>query len=172
MPELKMPDINHVLIAGKLTNEPVFRKTANGSSVTSFHLASNRKYRDNSGVWRENSCYVGVVAWNKLAESTLKIVKNGSAVMVEGEMQSRSWRNEDGTARNIVEIRARRIQLLDKKNMSAVDIESQINNHETDLTEKQDSLKVPEQKNDQIDKPESDKIEPTDFDFGYQNLKL
>jgi single-strand DNA-binding protein len=115
MIELKMPDINTVLIAGNLTCDPSFRKTTNGTPVANFYIASNRKFKDNTGQWRENVCYVGVVAWYKLAESCYENLKRGSAIIVDGELQSRSWRNNDGTSRNVVEIKARRIQFLNRK---------------------------------------------------------
>ncbi|NIR50378.1 single-stranded DNA-binding protein [candidate division KSB1 bacterium] len=115
MGNLKMPDINNVMIAGNLTNEPSFRKTTNGTSVANFHIASNRKFKDNSGQWRENVCFIGVVAWHKLAESCFEFLTKGSAVLVEGELQSRSWKNNDGTSNNVVEIKARRIQFLNRQ---------------------------------------------------------
>jgi single-strand DNA-binding protein len=57
---------------------------------------------------------VGVVAWNKLAESCRDRLKKGSAVLVDGELQSRSWKTEEGHNRSIVEIKAKRIQFLNK----------------------------------------------------------
>ena len=52
MSDLKMPDINNILIAGNITSEPTFRKTSNGTSVTNFYVVSNRKFRDNTGQWQ------------------------------------------------------------------------------------------------------------------------
>ncbi len=111
----KMPDINTVIIAGNLTKDPVLRKTTNGTPVANFFIASNRRYRDNSGQWREDVCYVGVVAWYKLAESCFEYLRKGSAVLIDGELQSRNLRSSDGVLRNVVEIKARRIQFLDRK---------------------------------------------------------
>lgn len=60
-------------------------------------------------------CYIGVVAWNKLAESCNNMLKKGNAVLVDGELQNRTWKTDDGNSRSIVEIKARRIQFLNKK---------------------------------------------------------
>src|SRR4030066_1000798 len=90
MLDLRMPDINTVVIAGNLTRDPSFRKTTNGTPVANFWIASNRKFKDNTGQWRENVCYVGVVAWYRLAENCAENLHKGSAVLVEGELQSRS----------------------------------------------------------------------------------
>lgn len=115
MQELKMPELNNVLIAGNLTKDPVFRQTTNGSPVVNFSIAANSKYRDANNKWQEEVCYVGVVAWNKLAESCKDRLKKGSPVLVDGELQSHTFKTEDGRSRNVVEIKARRIQFLSKR---------------------------------------------------------
>lgn len=115
MADLKMPEINYVIVAGNLTKDPTFRQTTNQTPVVNFSLASNRKYRDSSNQWQEDVCYIGIVAWNKLAESCKERLKKGFAVLVDGELQSRSWKSDDGHNRSIVEIKARRIQFLNKR---------------------------------------------------------
>ncbi len=115
MADLKMPELNNVVIAGNLTKDPVFRQTTNGTPVVNFSIASNRKYRDSSNQWLEDVCYVGIVAWNKLAESCRERLKKGDAVLIDGELQSRTWKTNDGFNRSVVEIKARRIQFLNKK---------------------------------------------------------
>jgi|SRR5690554_1988097 len=121
MADLKMPEINYVIVAGNLTKDPVFRQTTNNTPVVNFSIASNRKYKDSSNNWQEDVCYVGIVAWNKLAESCRDRLKKGSAVLVDGELQSRSWKSEDGHNRSIVEIKARRIQFLNKRDRTVED---------------------------------------------------
>jgi single-strand DNA-binding protein len=115
MADLKMPEINYVIVAGNLTKDPIFRETTNGTPVVNFSIASNRKFKDSTNQWQEDVCYVGVVAWNKLAESCRDRLRKGSAVLVDGELQSRSWKSDDGHNRSIVEIKARRIQFLNKR---------------------------------------------------------
>jgi single-strand DNA-binding protein len=114
MADLKMPEVNYVIVSGNLTKDPVFRQTTNSTPVVNFSIASNRKYKDSSSQWQEDVCYVGVVAWNKLAESCKERLRKGSAVLVDGELQSRNWKSEEGYNRSIVEIKARRIQFLNR----------------------------------------------------------
>jgi single-strand DNA-binding protein len=102
------------MIVGNLTRDPDLRATTAGVPVINFRIASNRRFKDNSGEWREDVCYVGVVAWQKLAESCAARLRKGSAVYVEGELRSRTFDNGDGTKRNLLEIRAYHIQFLDK----------------------------------------------------------
>ncbi|MCJ7554765.1 MAG: single-stranded DNA-binding protein [Ignavibacteriaceae bacterium] len=115
MADLKMPEINYIIVAGNLTKDPIFRETTNKTPVVNFSIASNRKYKDSTNQWQEDVCYVGIVAWNKLAESCRDKLKKGSAVLVDGELQSRNWKSDDGHSRSIVEIKARRIQFLNKR---------------------------------------------------------
>lgn len=115
MAELKLPELNSVMIVGNLTRDPIFRKTTNNTPVVNFTIASNRRFRDSNNNWQEEVCFVGIVAWNKLAESCKDRLKKGSAVFVDGELQSRTIKNGENTVRHIVEIKARRIQFLNKK---------------------------------------------------------
>ncbi len=110
-----MPELNSVVITGNLTKDPVFRQTTNGTPVVNFSIASNRKYRDANNQWQEEVCYVGVVAWNRLADSCNNRLKKGSAVLIDGELQSHLLKSDDGFSRNIVEIKAQRIQFLNKR---------------------------------------------------------
>ncbi len=125
MAELKMPELNSVMIAGNLTKDPVFRETNNKTPVVNFHIAANRRYKDSQNQWQEDVCYVGIVAWNKLAESCKDRLSKGSAVLVDGELQSRTFKTDDGRNRTIVEIKAKRIQFLNKVSKANNGSESQ-----------------------------------------------
>ena len=112
MSKLRMPELNSVIIAGNLTKDPKLRKTGTGTHVCNFFIAANRKFKDRNGTWRDDVCYVGVVAWHQLADSCEKYLAKGSAVIIEGELQSRNWELDDGSYRSIVEIKAQKIQFL------------------------------------------------------------
>ncbi|HPI37354.1 MAG TPA: single-stranded DNA-binding protein [Ignavibacteriaceae bacterium] len=110
----KMPEINHIIIAGNLTKDPVFHITNNKVAVINFCIASNYRFKDSKNVIREEVTHVGVVAWNKLAEVCKSKLKKGSAVLIEGELQSRFWKSPEGLNRCSIEIRANKIQFLNK----------------------------------------------------------
>lgn len=114
MPATRLPNLNRVMIVGNLTKDPDLRSTSAGIPVANFRIAANRRFRDNAGEWREDVCYIGVVAWQKLAESCAAKLQKGSAIYVEGELRSRSLEGEGGKKRNVIEIRAHHIQFLDK----------------------------------------------------------
>jgi len=118
MAEYRLPNMNKVIIVGNLTKDPEVKNTNSGTPVINFRIASDRRFKNSAGEWKEDVCYVGVVAWKKVAESCGKYLKKGDAVLVEGELQSRSWETEDGDKRNVVEIRAYRVQFLNRKKIS------------------------------------------------------
>jgi len=130
MVHTRLPHLNKVLIVGNLTKDPELRYTTTGVPVANFKIASNKKYKDNMGFNKEEVCFIGVVAWQKLAESCSKFLKKGSAVLVEGELRSRFKENEDGSKRNLIEIRAFQVQFLDKKTETVSVLE---NNHYDEL---------------------------------------
>ncbi|HMT10687.1 MAG TPA: single-stranded DNA-binding protein [Ignavibacteria bacterium] len=136
MADLKMPELNSVIIAGNLTKDPIFRQTTNGTPVVNFSVASNRRYRDSKDEWQEDVCYVGIVAWNKLAESCRDKLKKGNACLVEGELQSRTFKTEKGDSKTIVEIKARRIQFLNKKGSGSSEHHDEPSTFEDDSFEK------------------------------------
>ncbi len=161
MADLKMPEINYVIVAGNLTKDPTFRQTTNKTPVVNFSMASNRRYKDSSNQWQEDVCYVGIVAWNRLAESCRDRLKKGSAVLIDGELQSRSWKTDDGHNRSIVEIKARRIQFLNKR-IFVNDVEpSTLAKEDNDLTK---TLTINENGNDSIDETKSVDYTEDSFD--------
>jgi len=115
MANMRLPSLNKVLIVGNLVKNPELRYTSSGVPVVNFKIASNKKFKDDLGIYREDICYIGVVAWQALAESCSQFLKKGSAVLVEGVLKSRLKENEDGTKRSFVEIKALHVQFLDKK---------------------------------------------------------
>ena len=160
MSELKMPDINNILIAGVLVDDPIIKQREDGTPMVHFHITSARKYRDNSGIWRENVCHVGVIAGNKLAQICYENLKKNSSIMLDGELISQNVQQEEVSNRNVVEVYARRIQFLDQKTPQATQ-GLVVENTETE------EPSLPEAS------PAQDKhVDPTDYDFGYQDLKI
>ena len=107
-----MANLNKVLLIGNLTRDPELRYTPSGTAVTNLRMAINRRYKDRSGEAKQEVCYVSVIAWDKQAEVCNQYLHKGSPLMVEGRLQSRSWDGADGKKRNVLEIRAERVQFL------------------------------------------------------------
>ncbi len=107
-----MASLNKVFIIGNLTRDPELRYTPGGTAVANLRIATNRKYKDRSGEAKEEVCFLTIVTWDKQAEVCNQYLHKGSPLFVEGRLQSRSWDGPDGKKRNVVEIRAERVQFL------------------------------------------------------------
>lgn len=113
MADLRLPSINRVMISGRLTADPNLNFTPDGVPILKFRIASGRMYRDQDGNWKEAVAFIPVTVWREQAERLAEVLHKGSAVFIEGRLQSRSWEVE-GQRRNMVEINAWRIQNLEK----------------------------------------------------------
>lgn len=96
--------INKAFVLGNVTRDPEVRYTPNGAAVTSFGVATNRRWKDASGAIQEDTQFHDVVAWGKTAEAVSQILKKGAKVAVIGRLQNRSWDAPDGSKRNKTEI--------------------------------------------------------------------
>jgi single-strand DNA-binding protein len=107
-----MPSLNKVFLMGNFTKDPELRYTPQGTAVVNLRMAVNRKYKDRNQEMKEEVCFVTAVVWNKQAESCNQYLHKGSAVFVEGRLQSRSWEDAAGQKRSTIEVRAERVQFL------------------------------------------------------------
>jgi single-strand DNA-binding protein len=114
MADVKLATVNKVLLSGRLTRDPELRYTPSGTAVTSFSVASSRSYRGQDGEWKQSVAYVNAVAWGKQAVLVNEYLKKGSAVFLEGRLNSRSWETDEGQKRSVLEVRAERVQFLDR----------------------------------------------------------
>ena len=107
-----MASLNKALLIGNLTRDPELRYIPSGSAVASFTLAMNRTYKLQTGEKKEETSFVRVVVWGRMAEICGEYLKKGRPVFVEGRLQSRSWDGPDGQKRNTLEVIATTVQFL------------------------------------------------------------
>lgn len=102
----------HTIIIGHLGKDPEMRYTPGGAAVTSFSVATSRKWNDAQGQQQEKTTWWKVSAWNKLAEVCNQYLHKGSLVMVEGDVSASAWIGQDGSARATLELTARNVKFL------------------------------------------------------------
>ena len=107
-----MANLNRVFLMGNLTRDPELRYTPSGTAVTNLRMAVNRRYKTQSGEAKEETIFITVVAWGKQAETCTQFLSKGRPVFIEGRLQMRSWETPDGQKRNVLEVRASRVQFL------------------------------------------------------------
>lgn len=114
MTELRLPEINRVVLSGRLTRDPDRRYASDGTAITSLPLAFHRRYRTREGKMAEHTGYVTVMCYQRLAEVCAQYLHTGSAVVVEGRLQMREWANTRGEKQHALEVRADSVHFLEK----------------------------------------------------------
>lgn len=105
--------MNKILLTGRLTANPELRYTANNTAVTSFTLAVDRNFKNESG--NKETDFINVVAWNKKAELIHQYVQKGDLIGVIGRLQVRTYQNERGENRRATEVVLEEIVFLRNK---------------------------------------------------------
>lgn len=110
-----MLNLNRAMIIGNLTKDPEMRYTPNGAAVTSFTVATNRRWTGQDGNASEEVEYHDITAWGKLAEIATQVLKKGAPAYIEGRIRTRSWEGQDGVKRYKTEIVAENVIALSSK---------------------------------------------------------
>ncbi len=113
MAELRLPEVNRIILGGRLTRDPETRFAGDGTPVTEFALAFHRRYRARDGQAAEETGFVSVRAYARLAEVCGQYLKKGSPVLVEGRLQMREWKGVQGAGQRL-EIRAENVHFMAK----------------------------------------------------------
>ena len=109
--------INRVVLVGRLTRDPELRKTIN-SAVASFTIAVDNRLKGPNG--EKTTSFIPCVAWNQQAENTVKFVRKGSLVGVEGRLNQRTYDSKDGRKVQIIEVICDTVQFLDPKGTNSL----------------------------------------------------
>ena len=110
-----MASLNRVEIIGRLGKDPEIRYSQKGDAVCNMTIATDESYTDRDGNKVEKAEWHKVVCYGKQAENCGQYLTKGSLVFVEGGLQTRKWQDKEGVERYTTEIKAQRVQFLDRK---------------------------------------------------------
>ncbi len=111
--DIRIPEINQVMIAGRLTRDPELRFTQKQQGVASLSVAVNRRYQDQAtSEWKDDTTFVAVTVWGPAAERCKDKMKKGSPVLVEGRLTASEYTDKTGQKRKEMKVTARRVQLM------------------------------------------------------------
>jgi len=121
--QIRLPEQNLVLIAGRLTRDPNVAFTQKGQAVCRFDVAVNRRYLDQaSNEWKDDVVFVPVVVWGQGAERSKDRLKKGTAVYVEGRLTTSEYTDKNtGQTRRSLQITCRRLQILEATGAGSAD---------------------------------------------------
>lgn len=111
-----------IIIVGNLGRDPEMRYTPNGQMVTTFSVASSRKWTGSDNQKHDETIWFRVSAWGKQAETCSNFLRKGSKVLVEGRLTAdaasggpRIWNRQDGTPAASFEISAATVRFLSSR---------------------------------------------------------
>ena len=107
--------LNKVMLIGRLGRDPELRYTQTGSPVANLRIATDESYTDRDGNKVDRTEWHSVVVFQRAAENCAHYLGKGSLVFVEGSLQTRKWQDQAGQDRYTTEVKAQRVQFLDRK---------------------------------------------------------
>lgn len=106
-------NFNQAILAGRLTADPELKFTQSGISVTQFTVAVSRPKRKDDNT--DTADFISCVAWKERAELVTKYFRKGSAIMVIGQIQTRTWTDNNNQKRYATEVLVDNIRFVDSK---------------------------------------------------------
>jgi single-strand DNA-binding protein len=108
--------INRVVLVGRLTKDPEIRYTQSGIAMATMGIAVDKGIsRENQKEGEPTADFFNVVAWRQSAEFASNYLNKGRLVAIDGHLQQRSWVDQQGQKRNVVEVVADRLRGLDRR---------------------------------------------------------
>lgn len=104
--------LNKVMLIGRLGQEPEMRYTPSGKPLTKFQMAVNRSWTSADNEKKTETEWFTVVSWGKLAEICNQYLKKGNQVYIEGRLNTRTWKDDQGANHSIVEVVAQEMIML------------------------------------------------------------
>ena len=107
--------VNKVMLVGRLGRDPELKYAASGMPIANLRIATDESYVDRDGNKVERTEWHTVVVFQRAAENCANYLAKGSLVFVEGSLQTRKWQDQQGQDRYSTEVKAQRVQFLDRK---------------------------------------------------------
>lgn len=107
--------VNKVTLIGNLGRDPELRRTANGTAVANFTMATTETWNNRNGEREQQTEWHRIVCWGRLAERISEQLSKGRQVYVEGRLQTREWEDREGTKRRTTEINARTVLMVGRR---------------------------------------------------------
>ena len=105
--------MNKVLLIGRLSKDPELKRTNTNISVCSFSIAVNRNYTSEDGTKPVD--FINCVVWRTQAENLVKYMRKGYQIAVEGNLQVRTYQDNNGATRYVTEVVCDKIEFLTTK---------------------------------------------------------
>jgi len=106
---------NKVILVGNLTRDLELTYSGSGTAIGKTGLATNRKWKSQTGEQKEEVMFVDITFFGRTAEVVNQYLRKGSKVLVEGRLSLQQWTAQDGSKRSKHEVIAENMKMLDSK---------------------------------------------------------
>ena len=107
--------INRVEASGNLTRDCETRTTASGTMMVNFTVAVNKRQKNSEGVWEDKPNYVDCTMYGQRAQALSQYLVKGLKVVIDGELDYRSWKAPDGSNRSKLGVLVHEVELMGEK---------------------------------------------------------
>ena len=112
-----MASFNKVILIGNLTRDPELRYTPKGTAIAEIGLATNRKWKSETGEAKEEVTFIDVVAYGRTGEVIAQYLKKGRPIMIEGRLKLDQWDDkQSGQKRSKLRVVCESFEFLDSGN--------------------------------------------------------
>lgn len=115
MADLRLPRVNKFIVSGRIANDLELKFTPKGTPVLRLTLATDRSYKDDSDQWQTVTSWIDCVAWTKTAEMISNQAHKGSAILIEGRVDTRTWTDQNNATRKSTEVTIDMVHFLEWK---------------------------------------------------------
>ena len=106
-----MASFNKVILIGNMTADPELKQTTGGTSVCSFSIAVNRRFAKSEQA-QQTVDFINIVTWRQSAEFVSRYFKKGNPILVCGQLQTRTWTDNQGAKRYVTEVVADEVSFV------------------------------------------------------------
>lgn len=106
-----MNNINLTMIEGYLVKDPEYKQIKD-ISLCKFVIGSTKRFIKKTGEQVEQSIFLEVSTWRRMAEVCDKFLKKGSRVLVTGNIRKDVWKDKDGKTQSKTYVEGREVSFL------------------------------------------------------------
>ncbi|WP_281950608.1 single-stranded DNA-binding protein [Nitrosophilus kaiyonis] len=105
---------NRVIMLGNLTRDIELRYTQNGMAIAKSAIATNRRYKTQTGEQKEETCFIDITLFGRAAEIANQYLKKGRKILIEGRLVFEQWVDQSGQKRSKHSIAVDNLQMIDR----------------------------------------------------------
>lgn len=109
--------INRIVIMGRLTADPEYKQTPNGTAVVTFSVAVDRNYTAKGQ--EKQTDFIPCVAWRATADFIRRYFAKGNMIALDGSLQIRKYTDKQGNHRSVFEVVVDQVSFAGSKSESA-----------------------------------------------------